>query len=231
MLFNRKFLLIWILILVAFTGQSQKLKLPDKPYVLVIGKYRFVSETVIEKSPDLSQGFLSENFGGLQTEISADSTHPEPIYINGDSLRTWTYLYKNDSFRINYPQRIQRVLVRNMLSDSTYVRYDTTDHIDINRLADTINSDQLNKLLYSKVQIYNGSKKLKVTRISVRLVWPDGKQFYTNFERKRVADYPKMEERAKSLSPNGYLIIDAVWFKNLEKEQDEMSGAIGWLIK
>jgi hypothetical protein len=226
-----RYLLVLTLLLCSIFGQAQKLKLPAKPYELVIGKYRFVSETVIEKSPDLSEGFSSENFGGLQLEFPGDTTKSQPIYVNGDSLRTWTYLFQHDTFTINYPSRIQKVRLRRRGADTSYIRYDTTDHIDINKLADTINMDELNKLLFSEIRIYNGSKKLEVTRIGVRLVWPDGKQFYTNFQKKRIADYPKMVERAKSLSPNGFIIIDAVWFYNLEKEQDEMSGAIGWLIR
>ncbi len=226
----RHLLLLILTFWTVFT-QAQKLKLPDKPYVLAIGKYKFVSETVIERSPDLSQGFLSENFGGLQTELPGDTAKQEPVYVNGDSLRTWTYLFQYDTFRINYPQRIQKVRVRSILSDTSYIRYDTTNHIEINKLVDTISIEQLDKLLYSEIQIYNGTKKLKVRRIGIRLVWQDGKQFYTNYEKKRIADYPKMVERTRSLSPNGYIIIDSVWFYNLENEQDEMSGAIGWIIR
>src|SRR5205823_3993790 len=100
------------------------------------------------------------------------------------------------------------------IAEENHTRYDTTDHIDINKLADTVSIDELSKLLFSEIQIYNGSKKFKVRRIGIRLVWPDGKQFYTNYEKKRIADYPKMVERSKSLSPNGYIIIDSVWFYN-----------------
>jgi hypothetical protein len=225
---------LFLLTMIVFSStvvQSQKLKLPEKLYVLVIGKYKFSSETVIEKSPDLSQGFASENFGGLQLEMSKDTIKSRPIYLNGDSLRTWTYLFQNDTFRINYPRKIQKLRVRNILSDTSYIRYDTTDHLDINKLVDTINLEQLKDLLLSEIQIYNGIKKLKVRRIGIRLVWPDGKQFYTNYEKKRIADYPQMVERAKSLSPGGYIIIDSVWFYNLEREQDQMTGAIGWLVR
>jgi hypothetical protein len=226
----RHLLLLTLTFWTVFT-QAQKLKLPEKPYILSIGKYKFVSETVIERSPDLSQGFSSENFGGLQMEFPGDTTKQEPVYVNGDSLRTWTYLFQYDTFRINYSQRIQKVRVRSILSDTSYIRFDTTDHIDINKLVDTINIEELDKLLHSEIKIHNGTKKLKVRRIGIRLVWQDGKQFFTNYEKKRIVDYPKMLERAKSLSPKGYLIIDSVWFYNLEKEQDEMSGAIGWLIR
>jgi hypothetical protein len=205
--------------------------LPKKPYVLLIGKYKFTSETVIEKSPDLSQGFSSANFGGTQLEMASDSTNTGPRYLNGDSLRLWTYLFQNDTFRINYPQKIDRIRIRDMISDKSYIRYDTTDHVDINKLADTISVVELKKLLVSEIQVYNGTKKLKVRRIGIRLVWPDGKQFYTNYEKNKISGYPKMVEQALTLSPNGYLILDRVWFYNLEKEQDGMSGTIGWFIR
>ena len=227
-----KTLTLLFIALISWTvGQSQNLKLPKKPYVLLIGKYKFTSETVIERSPDLSKGFSSANFGGTQLEMAKDTTESEPSYLNGDSLRIWTYLFQHDTFRIKHPQKIERIRVRDITSDKSYIRYDTTDHIDINKLADTITLDELKKLLDTEIQVYNGTKKLKVRRIGIRLVWPDGRQFYTNYERNKISAYPKMMERALTLSPNGYLILDRVWFYNLEKEQDGMSGTIGWFIR
>jgi hypothetical protein len=212
-------------------GQSQKLKLPDKPYVLVIGKYKFTTETVIEKNPDLSQGFSSQIFGGLQLQKQQDSIKSKPVYLNGDSLRTETYLYQNETFRISYPRKIDTIRVRDIMSNKSYLRSDTTDHFDINKLVDTISAADLERLFSTEIEMYNGNKKLKVRRIGLRLIWPNGKQFYTNYERTHIGDYPKILEVARSLSPNGYVILDSVWFYNLEKEQDQMIGSIGWIVR
>jgi hypothetical protein len=222
-------LLVWI---VSWTvGQSQNLKLPKKPYVLIIGNYKFISETVIEQSPDLSQGFYSESFGGTQLEMAGDSSNTEPRYPNGDSLRLWTYLFQNDTFRINYPLKVERIRVREISSGKSYIRYDTTDHVDINKVADTIDIAELIKLLNTEIQVFNGVKKMKIRTIGVRMIWPDGRQYYTNYDKNKFNQYPKIVEKALTLSPGGYFILDRVWYYNLEKEQDGMSGTIGWFIR
>lgn len=232
MLFNMRTLTLLFISLISWTvGQSQKLKLPKKPYILIIGNYKFVSQTVIEQSPDLSQGFSSENFGGTQLAMAGDSTSTEPRYPNGDSLRLWTYLYQNDTFRITYPQKIERIRVREITSGKSYIRYDTTDHIDINKIADTIDIIELKKLLNTEIQVFNGTKKMKIRTIGVRMVWPDGRQYYTNYDKNKFNQYPKIFEKAMTLSPGGYFILDRVWYYNLQKEQDGMSGTIGWFIK
>jgi len=232
MLFNMRILTLLLMSLFSWTvGQSQNLKLPKKPYVLVIGKYKFISETVIEQSPDLSQGFSSANFGGTQLEMAGDSTNTEPRYLNGDSLRLWTYLFQNDTFRISYPQKIEKIRIREITSDKSYIRYDTTDHFDINKLADTIDIVELKKLLNTEIQVFNEAKKMKIRTIGVRMIWPDGKQYYTNYDKNKFNQYPKIVEKALTLSPGGYFILDRVWYYNLEKEQDGMSGTIGWLIR
>jgi len=232
MLFNMRTLTLLFISLISWTvGQSQNLKLPKKPYILVIGNYKFISETVIEQSPDLSQGFSSENFGGTQLAMESDSTNTELRYPNGDSLRLWTYLFQNDTFRIDYPQKIERIRVRNITSDKSYIRYDTTNHIDINKLAGTIDIAELKKLLNTEIQVFNGINKMKIRTIGVRMIWPDGRQYYTNYDKNKFNQYPKIVEKAFTLSPGGYFILDRVWYYNLEKEQDGMSGTIGWLIK
>lgn len=219
-------------------GFSQQLKLPKNPYVLKIGKYKFVSKTVIERNPDLSGGFASSNFGGLQLEMPAsdssevdDSTDTGPVYLNGDSLRLWTYLFKEDTVAIKFPRKIDTVRVMDMNSNKVRIRHDTTDQILVNRIVDTINVEQLKKLLTTEIEVYNGTKKMKLRTISVMLLWSNGKRFYTNYDKKRIADYPKMTQRALTLSPGGYLILDMFWYYNLENDQDGMEGSIAWKIK
>ena len=232
MSFTMRTLILSLIISICWTsGYSQKLKLPDEPYILVIGKYKFTTETVIEKKPDLSQGFSSQIFGGLQLAKQQDSIKSDPVYLNGDSLRTETYLYQFDTFQISYPQKIDTIRARDIISSKSYLRFDTSDHFNINKLVDTISVTDLEKLLTTEIEIYNGNKKLKVRRIALRLIWSNGKQFYTNYERIHIGDYPKILEMAKSLSPNGYIILDSVWFYNLEKEQDQMIGSIGWMVR
>ena len=72
---------------------------------------------------------------------------------------------------------------------------------------------------------------MKLRTISVMLLWSNGKNFYTNYDRKRIGDYPKMTQKALTLSPGGYLILDMFWYYNLENAQDGMQGAIAWKIK
>ncbi len=227
----RTFTFLFISLISWAVGQSQNLKLPRKPYVLVIGNYKFISETVIEHSPGFSQGFSSENFGGIQLSMASDSTSAEPGYLNDDSLRLWTYLFQKDTFRISYPQKIEKIRVREITSGKSYIRYDTTDHIDINKLADTIDIVELKKLLDTEIQVFNGVKKMKIRTIGVRMIWPDGRQYYTNYDKNKFNQYPKIVEKALTLSPGGYFVLDSVWYYNLEREQDGMSGTIGWLIK
>jgi hypothetical protein len=227
----RTLTLVFISLVSLKVGQSQNLKLPKKPYVLIIGNYKFISETVIEQIPKLSQGFSSENLGGIQLEMTSDSINTEPRYPNGDSLRLGTYLFQNETFRIKYPQKIERIRVREITSGKSYIRYDTTEHIDINKVADTINIVELKKLLNTEIQVFNGLKKMKIRTIGVTMIWPDGRQYYTNYDKNKFNQYPKIVEKALTLSPGGYFILDRVWYRNLEKEQDGMYGTIGWLIK
>ena len=234
----RPFLIIIAGLFLTTHGFSQHLKLPKKPYVLKIGNYKFVSKTVIEQSPDLSGGFVGANFGGLQLEMPAgdsteveDSTYTGPVYLNGDSLRLWTYLFKEDTVAIRFPRKIDTVRVMDMNSGKVRTRYDTIDHILVNRIVDTINFEQLKKLLTTEIEVYNGMKKMKLRTISVMLLWSNGKRFYTNYDKKRIADYPKMTQWALTLSPGGYLILDMFWYYNLENEQDGMEGSIAWKIE
>ncbi len=213
-------------------GLAQDLKLPKQPYVLKIGEYKFVSETVIEQSPNFSDGFSSANFGGLQLEMAAkDKKDRKPVYLNGDSLRLWTYLFKNDTVAIRFPQRIDTTEVYDILTSETHIRYDTTDRMVVNRIVDTISAEQLKKLLTTEIEIYNGARKLELRRISVKLLWGNGDTYYMNYEQKRIGDYKGMTERALRLSPGGYLILDVFWYYNLEHDQSSMEGSIAWKIK
>ena len=198
----------------------------------MVDKYRFVSKTIIEKDPLFSSGSLtSANFNGTVIETSSnDSLIEESNPGDGDSLRLWTYLFKDDTFKIEYPKKIEKVGYFNIDTKTTKTKFDTTDHILVNKIADTITINQALRLINSEIQIYNGTKKMKVRGISVRLIWKNGKTFYTNYEKMRIIDYPKMLEKVKSLS-GGHIILDMIWYYNLENDQDGMSGAIAWKIK
>lgn len=222
--------LLVLILFISTTAFSQNLKLPKNPYVLVIGNYKFKSETIIEKSPDMSGGFVSANFNATQLEMTADSAAFEPVYLNGDSLRLWTYLYKDDTIAIRYPTKIKTINFYDIETQISRIVYDTSDHINVNKIADTISIDQALRLINTEVQVYNGLKKMQLRTISVMLVWPDGKTFGTNYDKKRIVDYPKMTEMVKSLS-GGHIIIDMIWYYNLENEQDGMSGSIAWKIE
>jgi hypothetical protein len=224
-----------ILICVISTVSAQDLKLPSKPYVLVIGKDTFVSQTIIEQSPDLS-GMLASGLKtpGLKMTLDltpTDTVEHKSVYLNGDSLRTWTYLFKDEKYRISFPQRIDTVNVYDIFTDRVHVEIDTINHVNINRLVKTITGKELKKLLDTEIEVYQDDNKLKVDRISVMVVWPDGKVYGTNYEQVKIGDNKSVKKLLKDFPKNAHIALDSVWFYDTTGDRKLIDGAIGWKIK
>lgn len=229
-----RFLIKIIFILLIKIGFAQKVALPEKPYILVIGKDTFITQTIIETAPDLSGLMTSGNNLSdirLNLKIKDDTVGHKPIYANGDSLRVWTYLFKGEKYTINFPQRIDTVKGIDLFTGDQSLQIDTTDHIEINRLIDTLTIGELNKLLDTEIEVFYGRKKLKVRRISVLFIWPNGRTYGTNYEETKIGSYPTIKEAVKTISPNGYIVLNRVWFDDERKKQNGISGKIGWKIK
>lgn len=229
-----RFLITIIFILLIKIGFAQKLVLPEKPYILVIGKDTLITQTIIETAPDLSGLMTSGNNLSdirLNLKIKDDTVGHKPIYANGDSLRVWTYLFKDEKYTINFPKRIDTVTGIDLFTGNQSLQIDTTDHIEINKLIDTLTIAELNKLLDTEIEVFYGRKKLKVRRISVLFIWPSGETYGTNYEETKIGNYPTIKKAIKTISPNGYIVLNQIWFYDEKRKQNGISGKIGWKIK
>ncbi len=214
--------------------QGQNPVLPDSPYVIVIGPDTFTTETVLIPKPEMSGVLVSGlNNTGIKLTLDvgqSDSTIQKTKYPNGDSLRIYTYLFRNEHYRISFPQRIDSVQVYEMISNESHVEVDTTDHVDINRFVKNLSRLELKKLIGTEIQVFKGTIKLKVDRIGIMLVWPDGFVHGTNYPYIRIQDNKRIKKILKKFPTNGHLIIDCIWFYDSPNDRRAIDGAIGWKI-
>jgi hypothetical protein len=227
----------FIILLFCVSGilHGQDLTLPDKPYVIIIGLDTFITETKLIVRPDLSSPFVSGlNITGIKLVIDPnknDSTQNNEVsYPDSDSLRIYTFLYRNENYRIKFPRRIDSVEVYDILSHQTHIEIDTSDYFEINRLVGNLAKSDLKKILDTEIQVYMGSNKLKVDRISVTMVWPDGRLYSNNYEKVKIGDYKYVKKIIQKLPKGSHLVVDCIWFYDLSNERHVIDGAIGWKI-
>jgi hypothetical protein len=111
------------------------------------------------------------------------------------------------------------------------VEIDTINHVNINRLVKTITGKELKKLLDTEIEVYQDDNKLKVDRISVMVVWPDGKVYGTNYEQVKIGDNKSVKKLLKDFPKNAHIALDSVWFYDTTGDRKLIDGAIGWKIK
>ena len=187
---------VTIISLIFFTtGQSLGQLAKPKSYKLVLGDYTFMTETSFESDT-----------------------------LNDNSLREYSYLFKNDRQIIKIPRRIDTVAVYSV-SDVNYERIeiDTVDGITVNKIVDTISKTQLDKLIKSELQIYAGKNKLKFDEAHLETIQQNGKTSFTiDLQEKKIKDGKHAFKKVSTLEKGGYLLLQTVWFYDLKGGRHEI---------
>jgi hypothetical protein len=208
-----KHALIIIFLLTINVVLAQKLAFPKKPYVIVLGKDSLVTRTIIEKAPGLYENYTLEN---------------KAVYANVDSLRVWTYLFKDEKYTISFPERMDTVYGIDLSTGGNLTWIDSTDHIDINKLIDSFSAGKLHRLLNTEVKVFYGTQKLKIRRLRVMLVSSTGKTFEYDCAGTKIRNCTLTGNDLKTILPNGYLILNRIWFYDEKNKPNGISQKIAW---
>ncbi len=196
------------MIFYSIVSSAQALSLPRLPYKIIIGKDTFETSSEIERTPQY----------GWQTIA--------------DSFRINTYLFKGEKSEICYPKRIDTSYGIDLFDPyKADTIIDTSDHISLNRMIDTISVRQLKELLSEEIEVYEGDIKLKLNGFGILIISKDGRSFSFNYDQKRMAgNDPLILKTMKRLSFPFYLIMRDITFYD-NKIFRQTLGRIGWKIE
>jgi hypothetical protein len=96
-------------------------------------------------------------------------------------------------------------------------------------LIDSIQLSDLDSIMTYEVEVYKNVFKLPVSKITLRIIEPDGKQFYLASKKNHIARHKRVRYLTR-LSSKSKLILSAVWFHEDKKERLIVSNT-GWIIR
>ena len=175
-----------------------------KSYRLVFGNDTFTTKTLIASDP-----------------------------VTKKQTREHSSLFENERQVIKIPRRIDTIMRYDIIDPTKgKMEIDTIDYIVVNKLVDTISKYELDEMINSEIQIYNGTDKLKFDEAQFETIKANGKSSYTiDLQKARVKDENNAFQEISSLDKGGYLILQTVWFHDLKNSRREIECYIGWLIK
>lgn len=175
-----------------------------KGYQIVFGKDTFQTSTTIEKNE-----------------------------FDNNSLREYSYLFKNQSQIILIPRRIDKIWVRDITNPSeSKLKIDTVDQIVVNKVVDTISKAELNYIIKSEIKIYDRKLKLKFDEAQFETIQPNGKISFTiDLQRPRINEGKHATESISALETGGYLILGTIWFYDLKGDRHEIECNIAWMLE
>ena len=161
------------------------------------------------------------------------STTIEKNEFDNNSLREYSYLFKNQSQIILIPRRIDRIWVRNITDPSkSRLKIDTVDQIVVNKVLDTISKAELNYIIKSEIKIYDRKHKLKFDEAQFETIQPNGKTSFTiDLQRPRINEGKHANESLSSLKTGGHLILSTIWFYDLKGDRHEIECNIAWMLE
>jgi hypothetical protein len=169
----------------------------------------------------------------LDSYVFTTETTFETDTVNDNEPREYSYLFKNERQIIKIPRRIDSTVVSDVSNPSSRrIEIDTVDQIEVNRVVDTISKYQLDKIMNSEIQIYNGSHKLKFEEAHLEAVKANGKTSYTiDLQRTVIRQGKHAFESVSKLEKGGFLILRTIWFYDLQNNRREIECNVAWFIK
>jgi hypothetical protein len=102
----------------------------------------------------------------------------------------------------------------------------------VNKIVDTITKLQLNDIINSEIQIYDGHVKLKFDEAQFETIQPNGKTSFTiDLQSTKIKDGKHAFESLSSLKQDGYLIFHTLWFYDRKQNRHKIECNIAWMIK
>ncbi|MBL7935465.1 MAG: hypothetical protein JNM51_06625 [Bacteroidia bacterium] len=161
--------------------------------------------------------------------ITVDKYEINPFFIFTDKP-FGTLLPSDDPITIKYPLRTDTVEYYNPDGNS---RKDTvtTSSFTVDRIFDTIYRNRIDSFINSEIKIHYNNIKLKVDRISIRILFPDGTFYNNNFKANKIAFDKSVIKKINSSIDNLYIVIDTIWFYDKKGKRQEISDDLCWKIK
>ena len=190
--------------------------LPVSPYLLVVGTDTFVSQTIWDENPSYQKQKEGE---------------PYNAFIH-EKRRRWTYLFKEDTVRIDFPQRIDSYVDIDPETGIEIYGIDSSDHFLMNKVIDTLSKESIEQLIKTEIKVYQQHDQLEVKGLSVDILYLDGKTSGTNNTKSKVEDLywvPKVLRR--DFDKINFFVLDGVWFQDEKGMRRIIDGSIGWKLK
>ena len=136
----------------------------------------------------------------------------------------------HDHIIINFPRRTDSVSFYTRDGD---LRKDTltTSYFTVDRIIDTISSRTFDSLVNSEIKLYINDKKLKIVRISITILFPDGTSDRNNFRSNKIKHDKQTMGQVKKRINNSYIVIDAIWFLDEKGVELKVKDDVAWKIK
>jgi hypothetical protein len=153
------------------------------------------------------------------------------IKIGKYSFQTfdWEYCNVKDRYKqtVKFPQRTDSVCLVD-LEGNRIDTIETRDYFVFTKLMDSIPPSLLRLVMFSKIEILHKKKKLKIDRIGVEIMRPDGGNYYNNYEANIISHDSGLMDFFKASPIGSYVILDAVWFYLENGERTQESERLVW---
>ncbi len=141
-----------------------------------------------------------------------------------------TWFPGTDKVLLNYPKRTDTVEYYNASGES-YKTTLSTSFFTLDRIIDTICYSNIYSFINSEIKVIYNNKKLIIDRITVKVLYPDGTSYNTNFKSNKISfDQTTINHLEKKID-NAYLVIGTIWFYDPKGKRHEISDEVGWKLK
>ena len=187
-----------------------------------------MSKQIIILLISLTNLVLGQNYKDTY-KITLDKYEIYPFFIFTDKP-PGTFLPSDDAIIIKFPSRLDTVEYYSNDGNSTKDTL-TRSYFAVDRIFDTILGNQIDAFLNSEITIHYNNVKLKVERISIRILFSDGTSYNNNFEANKISFDKSILPKINNGVDNKYIVIENIWFYDAKGKRQEVSDALCWKIK
>ena len=159
--------------------------------------------------------------------VSDNSYYPFYIFTTKPQ---GTWFPGTDKVVLKYPKRTDTVEYYNASGES-YKDTLSTSFFSLDRIIDTICYSNIYSFINSEIKVFYNNKKLKIDRITVKVLYPDRTFHNTNFKSNKISFDQTTISQLEKKTENAYLVIGTIWVYDPKGKRHEISDEVGWKLK
>ena len=131
---------------------------------------------------------------------------------------------------IKFPSRVDSVETYDRNGD-LHKDTMTTSYFTVQKIIDSINISSTDSLISSEIKLSHKNRYLKITRINIDVLFPDGTSYSNSISNNKISSNPNIVKEIKKGINSCFLVISAIYFINDEGIELKVKDDMAWILK